>query len=147
VVQEDISATGQFPALGASDFATPYSSSAAAAPTLAPTASTPAASISALSASPPTASRPTASPAAAPTVAPSAAEIQAAVDKANANLASSSRVLSFSVDTATGITIAQIRNSQTGEVVQQIPGADVIHLAQMLAAWSPGKHMMLDLIA
>jgi uncharacterized FlaG/YvyC family protein len=80
-------------------------------------------------------------------VAPSAAEIQAAVDKANANLASSNRVLSFRVDAATGLTIAQIRNSQTGAVLQQIPGADVIHLAQMLADWSPGKHMMLDLIA
>jgi uncharacterized FlaG/YvyC family protein len=129
VVQEDISATGQYPALGASDVATPYTSSAASP--------TPAARVSAPNvAAPP-----------APTVAPSAAEIQAAVDKANANLASSNRVLSFRVDTATGLTIAQIRNSQTGAVLQQIPGADVIHLAQMLADWSPGKHMMLDLIA
>jgi hypothetical protein len=57
------------------------------------------------------------------------------------------RVLDFRVDAATGLSIAMIRDAQTGAVVQQIPGADVIALAQMLADWSPGKHVMLDLIA
>jgi uncharacterized FlaG/YvyC family protein len=51
------------------------------------------------------------------------------------------------VDAVTGISITTIRNSQTGVVVQQIPGADIIALARMLADWSPGKHMLLDLIA
>jgi len=31
--------------------------------------------------------------------------------------------------------------------VQQIPGANIIALARMLQGWSPGKHMLLDLIA
>jgi uncharacterized FlaG/YvyC family protein len=69
------------------------------------------------------------------------------VAAANANLASSDRVLDYRVDVATGITIALIRNSQTGAVLQQIPGANIIALARMLAEWSPGKHMLLDLIA
>jgi uncharacterized FlaG/YvyC family protein len=69
------------------------------------------------------------------------------VARANANLASSNRVLDFRVDAATGLSIAMIRDAQTGAVVQQIPGADVIALAQMLADWSPGKHVVLDLIA
>ena len=78
---------------------------------------------------------------------PAAADVQAAVARANANLASSNRVLDYRVDAATGLTIAIVRNAQTGALVQQIPGADIIALAQMLAEWSPGKHVLLDLIA
>lgn len=78
---------------------------------------------------------------------PAAADVQAAVARANANLASSNRVLDYRVDAATGLTIAILRDAQTGALVQQIPGADIIALAQMLAEWSPGKHVLLDLIA
>ncbi len=78
---------------------------------------------------------------------PSAEQITAAIGAANANLASSDRSLEYRVDAATGISIAMIRNSQTGAIVQQIPGADIIALARMLAEWAPGKHMLLDLIA
>ncbi|MBV9913876.1 MAG: flagellar protein FlaG [Sinobacteraceae bacterium] len=83
----------------------------------------------------------------APIKQPAAADVQAAVARANANLASSNRVLDYRVDAATGLTIAIVRNAQTGALVQQIPGADIIALAQMLAEWSPGKHVLLDLIA
>ncbi len=82
-----------------------------------------------------------------PALPPSQAEIQAAVARANANLANSGRSLDFSVDRTTGITIAIIRNTKTGAVLQQIPGADVIALARMLADWSPGNHTLLDLFA
>jgi uncharacterized FlaG/YvyC family protein len=85
-----------------------------------------------------------ATPAAKP---PTAAEVSAAIAKANANLSSSDRTLDYRVDAQTGISIATIRNSQTGVVVQQIPGTDIIALARMLADWAPGKHMLLDLIA
>ena len=78
---------------------------------------------------------------------PTTQEIDAAVAAANANLSSSNRQLDYRVDAATGISIAMIRNSQTGVVVQQIPGADIIALARLLAEWAPGKHMLLDLIA
>ncbi|MBV9913906.1 MAG: flagellar protein FlaG [Sinobacteraceae bacterium] len=83
----------------------------------------------------------------APVKQPAAADVQAAVARANANLASSNRVLDYRVDAATGLTIAILRDAQTGALVQQIPGADIIALAQMLAEWSPGKHVLLDLIA
>jgi uncharacterized FlaG/YvyC family protein len=76
-----------------------------------------------------------------------AEEISTAIAAANANLSSSDRTLEYRVDAATGISIATIRNSQTGVVLQQIPGANIIALARMLAGWSPGKHMLLDLIA
>jgi len=140
MAEEDISTTGQFTAVNSTDFASPYqaptdvsrqSANAAPAPVVANVA----------------AGSGSGSAAAKPASRLSAQEIQAAVDRANANLASSNRVLDFRVDAATGITIAMIRNSQTGAVVQQIPGANIIALAQMLADWSPGKHMLLDLIA
>jgi uncharacterized FlaG/YvyC family protein len=78
---------------------------------------------------------------------PGTDEINTALAAANANLSNSNRTLDYRVDAVTGISIAMIRNTQTGAVVQQIPGADIIALARMLADWEPGKHMLLDLIA
>jgi flagellar protein FlaG len=134
---EDIGATGSFGALGDSDFGSsfPAPTSAPRPATNAPAATAPNAAATATAATPVAARQ------------PGAQDIKAAVERANANLASSNRVLDFRVDAATGLTIAMIRNSQTGAVLQQIPGADMIALAKMLADWSPGKHMLLDLMA
>jgi uncharacterized FlaG/YvyC family protein len=78
---------------------------------------------------------------------PSAQEIQDAVNQVNDHLAKNSRVLQLNVDAGTGLTVATIKNSQTGEVLGQFPSTDSIHLAQMLAGWSSGKNVLLDLIA
>src|SRR3569833_3173099 len=134
--EEEVSATGQYPSLISTDFATSYQ-----APNSAPqqrASATPAVQTVNESASP---------VATQPAKQPTSAEISEAVAAANANLASSDRTLEYRVDAATGISIATIRNSQTGVVLQQIPGADIIALARMLQGWSPGKHMLLDLIA
>jgi uncharacterized FlaG/YvyC family protein len=164
MTEEEISATGQYRALSSADFASSYQSPDGSArqgtnkPGAAPTAGSAAsstatvagsASASQVAAATSSSAATAASAAAASksTNAPSAQDIQSAVDAANANLSSSNRQLDYRVDAATGLTIAMIRNSQTGVVVQQIPGADIIALAQMLAGWSPGKHMLLDLMA
>lgn len=78
---------------------------------------------------------------------PSEQQIQAAVEQVNDHLASIDQVLQLTVDAATGITIATIRNSKTGEVLQQVPSTDLVHLARMLESWSPGRNVLLDLIA
>lgn len=133
--EAEISASGQYPTLISTDFATSYQ-----APNAATQSSAGATAVAqAVNAS----AAVTASPAKPPTQ----AEVSAALAAANANLSSSDRTLEYRVDAATGISIATIRNSQTGVVVQQIPGANIIALARMLADWSPGKHMLLDLIA
>lgn len=134
--EEEISTTGQYPSLISTDFATSYH-----APNIAPQQSasaTPAVQTVNESAS---------AVAAQPAKPPTQAEISEAVAAANINLSSSDRTLEYRVDSATGISIATIRNTQTGVVVQQIPGTNIIALARMLAGWSPGKHMLLDLIA
>jgi uncharacterized FlaG/YvyC family protein len=77
----------------------------------------------------------------------SSRQLQAAVQQANVHLASVNREIEFRVDASTGLTIATIKNSQTGEVLQEIPTADAVHFAQMLASWSPGKNLLVDLIA
>jgi uncharacterized FlaG/YvyC family protein len=128
MTEEEISASGQYPALGSADLSASYQAPAA----------TPA---------PQAAARPAAADAARPAKPPTSQEIDSAIAAANANLASSGRVLDYRVDAATGISIAVIRNSQTGAVMQQIPGANILALARMLADWAPGKHMLLDLIA
>jgi len=78
---------------------------------------------------------------------PTAEEIQAAVNVVNDRLSSIDRVLELNVDAGTGLTVATIRDSQTGAVLEQYPGTDSIHLAQMLADWASGKNILLDLIA
>ena len=76
-----------------------------------------------------------------------AASVQESVDRINARLAASNRVLQLRVDPETGMTVAEIKNSATGQVLQQIPGADVVHLAEMLSSWAHGKNVLVDLIA
>lgn len=78
---------------------------------------------------------------------PSTQQIQANLKKVNAQLASVNRVMEMQVDRATGLTIVTVKNSQTGEVLQQYPSSDSVHLAQMLAAWASGKNVLVDLIA
>jgi flagellar protein FlaG len=135
-MSEEIASTGQFPALNSTDFATSHQASNSALPRSA--SATPAAQ---------TVNASAVSVATQPAKQPSAADVTRAIAAANANLSSSNRTLDYRVDAVTGISIATIRNSQTGVVVQQIPGADIIALARLLAEWAPGKHMLLDVIA
>ena len=132
MTEEEISASGQYPALGSAELSTSYQATdgvARQSPVVTP------------------ATRVGGADAARPAKQPTTQEIDSAIAAANANLASSGRVLDYRVDAATGISIAVIRNSQTGAVLQQIPGANIMALARMLADWAPGKHMLLDLIA
>ena len=143
--ENEISVTGRFPSLSSTDLAASSRAPNSGGSSGAAAAAVPSAS-GAVS-GPGIVSAPEAVVAAQPQRQPSGEEINRAIAAANANLASSDRQLEFRVDAVTGISIATIRNSQTGVVVQQIPGANIIALARMLAEWSPGKHMLLDLIA
>ena len=78
---------------------------------------------------------------------PSAQEIQDAVNQVNDRLSSVNRVLELGVDAGSGLTVATIKDSQTGAVLEQYPSTDSIHLAQMLEGWASGKNILLDLIA
>jgi uncharacterized FlaG/YvyC family protein len=78
---------------------------------------------------------------------PSAQDIQDAVSQVNERLSGVNKVLELGVDAGSGLTVATIRNSQTGEVLEQYPSTDSIHLAQMLQGWAAGKNILLDLIA
>lgn len=134
MTEEEISSSGQFNALSASEVPTSYqSSSSTAHPSV---TATPVAPI--VAESTPSASQ------AQSTRQPTPQEIDTAIAAANANLASSNRLLDYHIDSATGLSIALIRNSRTGEVLQQIPGADLLALARLLADWAPGKHMLVD---
>ncbi len=78
---------------------------------------------------------------------PTAQDLQVAVSAANARLSSVNRVLELRVDPSSGLTVATIIDGETGAVIQQFPGSDSLHLAQMLADWAQGKNVLLDLIA
>jgi uncharacterized FlaG/YvyC family protein len=140
--EEDISATGQFASAVSSDPVPAYK------PPEVATRSPDAPSSGATPATAAGGSRSGAAAGSSQSTRPASdAEISTAIAAANANLASSNRVLEYRVDAATGISVTMIRNSLTGAVLQQMPGADIIALARMLADWAPGKHMLLDLIA
>ena len=141
-MSEEISATGQFPTLNSTDFATSNQT-----PNVASRQSVAASSAVQTVDAAATASAAAAAVATQPAKPPTAEEINSAIAAANANLASADKTLDYKVDAVTGISITTIRNSLTGAVVQQIPGANIIALARMLAEWSPGKHMLFDLIA
>ena len=104
--EETISGTGRYPALGSADLATPYRAPGLAARPGAD--ATPASQVVA---------EPAKLAAVQPAKQPSAEEINSAIAVANANLSSSNRTLDYRVDAVTGISIAMIRNSQTGVVV------------------------------
>lgn len=78
---------------------------------------------------------------------PTAQELQSSLDQVNTKLADSGHVMSLNVDAGTGLMVATIKDAQTGAVVEQFPGTDAIHLAQMLSGWASGKNILLDLIA
>ncbi len=78
---------------------------------------------------------------------PATQNLQDAVAKVNTQLSSVSRVLELTVDAGTGLTVATVKDSQTGKVLQQFPGTDSLHLAAMLANWAGDKNALLDLIA
>jgi uncharacterized FlaG/YvyC family protein len=78
---------------------------------------------------------------------PTTKDLQDAVNKVNAQLSSVSRVLELTVDAGSGLTVATVKDSRTGQVLQQFPGTNSLQLAQMLANWAGGKNALLDLIA
>lgn len=77
-----------------------------------------------------------ASPAAAPVPPPSLPDPQEqariAAQQLQEYLRETDHELKFSIDEATGMTIVRIYNSATGELVRQIPSAEIVHIAEVL---------------
>ncbi|HEV7442234.1 MAG TPA: hypothetical protein VGO18_06530, partial [Steroidobacteraceae bacterium] len=90
MTEEDISTTGQFTAVSPTDFASSYQAPPDVSRQTAKATPSPAANAGAAAV--------VEKPVSQPSAQASAQEIQAAVDRANANLASSNRVLDFRVD-------------------------------------------------
>jgi len=72
---------------------------------------------------------------------------QKLLTQVNSQLSGYSRVLELTVDAASGLTVATVRNSQTGAVLQQFPGTNQLELATMLSKWAGSNNALLDLIA
>jgi flagellar protein FlaG len=49
-----------------------------------------------------------------------------------AYLRSNNRALEFRVDADTGRTVISVRDSETGELIRQIPGDEVLRIAQAM---------------
>jgi len=58
-------------------------------------------------------------------------DIQQVAKRIDSYLKSVSRSLEFRVDAASGRTIVSVRDSQTGDLIRQIPGEEVLRLAEL----------------
>lgn len=58
--------------------------------------------------------------------------LAAAVNLLNEQMVSSKRGLGFSFDNATNGPVIKVSNTNTGEVIRQIPTADVLHMAHKI---------------
>ena len=65
---------------------------------------------------------------------PDRAEVERAVESLNASAQAIHRNLRFAVDDATGRTVITLSDSQSGEVIRQIPSDSVLRLAERLAS-------------
>ena len=63
---------------------------------------------------------------------PTSEEVRVAVEKLNTQVQNLQRDLSFSVDESSGRTVVRVLDSETKEVVRQIPSEEVLKLAQQL---------------
>ena len=66
------------------------------------------------------------------TTEPTSEEVKVVVEKLNRQIQSLQRELSFSVDEDSGRTVVRVLDSQTNEVVRQIPSEEVLKLARQL---------------
>jgi len=60
----------------------------------------------------------------------SAQEVKGAMETANKNMQALYSKLTFNVDKETGYTVIKVTDSESGEVIRQLPSADFLHLAQ-----------------
>jgi uncharacterized FlaG/YvyC family protein len=73
---------------------------------------------------------------------PSAGAVQAAVAQLNAFMRSSDRSIEFAVDAASGLTVVNVRDSDTGETIRQIPSDEVIRIARQLRGKASPDHLL-----
>ncbi len=93
-----------------------------------------------------TATAPLAFPSGEPISGPPSAAVplEQSVTRINARLAATGHVLVLRVDPQSGITIAEIKNASTGQVLQQVPSQDLVRLAELLASWAQGNGILID---
>ena len=63
---------------------------------------------------------------------PTSEEVKVAVEKLNTQILSLQRELSFSVDEGSGRTVVRVIDSETGDVVRQIPTDQMLRLARQI---------------
>ncbi len=69
--------------------------------------------------------------------APEKVDLNAAIRQIESYLSNSSRSLSFTQDEASGRAVITVRNDETGEVIRQIPGDEVLRMAAAIQSGDP----------
>lgn len=73
---------------------------------------------------------------ATPVTPPTAEAVKAAAEQIDSYLKSTNHELDFRVDSATGQMIVSVRDKETGDLIRQIPGEEVLRMARALRAGS-----------
>jgi len=63
---------------------------------------------------------------------PTRVAVQAAAQQLQAYLATSGRTLEFRLDDTTGMTVVTVKDTESGDVIRQIPSEEVLKIAESL---------------
>jgi flagellar protein FlaG len=84
---------------------------------------------------------------ATPSVPRTVSAVQAAVEQIRENLASPSRRLEFQADSVTGLVVVSIKDTESGQVIREVPGQAFLAFAEALTARSDEPRGLIDLTA
>ena len=85
--------------------------------------------------------------AAKPAAQPTRAAVQAAAQQLQDYVATAGRTLEFHLDEGTGMTVVTVKDSESGDVIRQIPSEEVLKIAESLKGGGHSASMLVSLTA
>lgn len=78
---------------------------------------------------------------------PTRAAVQAAAQQLQDYVATAGRTLEFRLDEGTGMTVVTVKDSESGDVIRQIPSEEVLRIAESLKGGGHSASMLVSLTA
>lgn len=82
-----------------------------------------------------------------PAAQPTRAAVQAAAQQLQDYVATAGRTLEFRLDEGTGMTVVTVKDSESGDVIRQIPSEEVLKIAESLKGGGHSASMLVSLTA
>jgi flagellar protein FlaG len=82
-----------------------------------------------------------------PAAKPTRAAVEAAAQQLQDYVATAGRTLEFRLDEGTGMTVVTVKDSESGDVIRQIPSEEVLRIAESLKGGGHSASMLVSLTA